>query len=96
VLSADEIRRTLVRELESAHREFASCLKDFGRVIEDFDALVAESDRRLALRLAGDRNRRAFDALQKATDRYNGFVLDGIVPDDLQKPGEKPSMIAPT
>jgi hypothetical protein len=86
--SGERIRLALLKELASAHREFDASFKDFGRIVKELRA-GSGSDGSLALRLASHHSRRAFGALQKATEQYNSFVLDGIVPDGMREPGEQ-------
>lgn len=82
--SANQIKLALLKELDLAHAQFDACIRDFGAVAEEIESGMQHPDGKLALRLAGNKRRRAFDAVQLAISRYSSFVQDGIVPDHLR------------
>ena len=85
VKSEEEIRLALLNEMELAHAQFDAFIRDFAEVAHEIDSGMRHPDGKLALRIAGDQRRRAFNALQLTISRYSSFVQDGIVPDHLRE-----------
>jgi hypothetical protein len=86
---AEKVGSILLRDLEGALKDFDACVKDFGRVAKEIDSGLQHPDGNLALRLAGDRRRRAFNVLQRATARHTAFTMHGVIPEDL-RPDDTP------
>ena len=84
VRSAEEIDLILFADLEKAMAELNACAKHFGQATKELSSGCRGSDGSLALRVVGDRRRRALIALQEALKRHTAFILHGVIPEDLQ------------
>jgi hypothetical protein len=82
-LARDEIERILRSEVEMAFQRFKEASADFKSVVGDIPNEIPEPDGSLMIRQAGDHKIAAIRRLRLALDRFDGFILDGRIPADL-------------
>ena len=80
-----EIEKILQEELERARLLYESEAKDFRTATKGMIATdVNYPDRTAAFRKAGEERRSALQAYTLALQRFTGFIIHGVVPDDLK------------
>jgi hypothetical protein len=82
-LDRDEIERILRSEVESAFQRFKEASAEFNTVLGDVPSRIPEPDGSLIIQQAGDQKIAAIRRLRLALDRFDGFILDGRIPADL-------------
>ena len=81
----DEIERILHDELERARSSYDSQTDQFRTATKGIVPKDASlPDGTPAIRAAGTERRAALEAYSLALKRFNNFVVNGIVPDDLK------------
>jgi hypothetical protein len=84
--ASDEVRNILEAAYETARRDSAAASELFDEMIR---AAPTGASGLQAIRDAANEYTAARDGLLSALHRLNGFVLHGIVPEDLRKPPGK-------
>ena len=79
----NEIEDRLRKDLHVAGQRFESTTREFGAVTAAVPSGIPYPDSVTRLKQVGAERRDATEALRDALRRWNEFVLDGKVPDDL-------------
>ena len=82
-LDRDEIERILRSDVEIAFQRFREASAEFKSVLADVPNEIPQPDGSLIIRQASDQKIAAIRRLRLALDRFDGFILDGRIPADL-------------
>jgi hypothetical protein len=80
-----EIEDILRAEVQRTAQELDEAKRDFRRVYSDIPSGIPHPDGNLRLQKTAHVRAFAMKAFAKALQRFNSFVLDGAIPEDLKK-----------
>jgi hypothetical protein len=81
--SREEIERILSSEIKAAGQRQREAGVRLREVVSDIPSMLPAPDGSLRIHLAGVQYRAALEDLRKALNRFDDFMVRGIVPDDV-------------
>jgi hypothetical protein len=85
MIRREEIERILHDDLERARMLFDAEADEFRKATNSMTPSdLADPDGTLEIRAAGTKRRTALMAYSRALQRFNAFILNGVVPEDLK------------
>jgi hypothetical protein len=83
MLSRYQIEAILHNELQAAMERHRDASERFKAIIDAIPSRIPAPDGSLRIRVAGRERRVAAESLHSSLVRFNQFMTDGIVPEDL-------------
>jgi hypothetical protein len=79
-----EIEEILSTEIKRARQRQQDARKQFREITGDIPSLIPAPDGALRIQQAGAEYRGALEDLRNAMTRFNDFLVNGVVPEDLR------------
>jgi hypothetical protein len=85
MLNREQIESILLAELDEAREKHRRSAENLRAITSEIPTCIPSPDGALRIKKAGEEHRCAFEALRKALERWNVFIVHGNVPDDFRR-----------